>query len=253
MSTLIDGLPALDCHAHIAPDVTAAQLQALGSAHIFAVTRSLDEAEQAVSRRDARVTWGLGLHPAVAAARAAWDPDQFARLLPSFALVGEVGLDKRAGHLPVQQGLFRDVLGLCSHEAVLISVHSSGATAAVTKMLAEQPHPGVILHWFLGSHEEIRTAVESGAYFSVNSGMTHAASAALPSDRVLTETDFPARQPKAKRPADTTLVEQTLADIWSVTPEEARVRCWRNLRALATQAQALDRLPDALADLLLDL
>lgn len=198
MSTLIDGLPALDCHAHIAPDVTAAQLQALGSAHIFAVTRSLDEAEQAVSRRDARVTWGLGLHPAVAAARAAWDPDQFARLLPSFALVGEVGLDKRAGHLPVQQGLFRDVLGLCSHEAVLISVHSSGATAAVTKMLAEQPHPGVILHWFLGSHEEIRTAVESGAYFSVNSGMTHAASAALPSDRVLTETDFPARQPQSK-------------------------------------------------------
>jgi len=37
-------LPPLDCHAHIAPDVTASQLDGLGSALIFAVTRSLDEA-----------------------------------------------------------------------------------------------------------------------------------------------------------------------------------------------------------------
>jgi len=253
VSAFIDGMPALDCHAHIAPDVTAAQLRALGRAHIFAVTRSLAEAEQALARRDTNLTWGLGVHPGVAAARTAWDPDQFARLIPRFAFVGEVGLDRRAGQLPVQRALLRDVLRLCSRESVLISVHSSGATAAVIELFTEQPHSGVILHWFLGSLHEIRTAAEGGAYFSVNSGMSHVALAALPPDRVLTETDFPARQPKAKRPGDTTLVEQALADVWSVTPAEARIRCWRNLRALATQAQALDRLPHVLADLLLEL
>jgi TatD DNase family protein len=253
MSLLLYGPPPLDCHAHIAPDVTPEQVRALGGAHVFAVTRSLAEAEQARDRPDTHLTWGLGLHPGVPAARAAWDPEQNKRLLPHFALVGEVGLDRRAGDLPRQQAILRDILRLCSHEPVLISVHSAGATASVTELLSEQQHPGVILHWFLGSHDEITTAAEAGAYFSVNSGMTDAALRTLPADRVLPETDFPARQTRAKRPADTAHVEQALADVWGISQNEVRTRCWLNLRELATKANALDRLPDMLADLLLEL
>ncbi len=59
------GLPSLDCHAHIAPDVTRHQLDTLGHTHIFAVTRSLSEAEEVAERVDSRLTWGIGIHPAL--------------------------------------------------------------------------------------------------------------------------------------------------------------------------------------------
>ena len=50
-------LPRLDAHAHIAPDVTRSQLNELGRAHIFAMTRTLDEAEAVRTRDDEAVTW----------------------------------------------------------------------------------------------------------------------------------------------------------------------------------------------------
>jgi len=252
MSLFLDGPPALDCHAHIAADVTQAQVRALGGAHIFAVTRSLAEADRVRRRRDTHLTWGLGVHPGVAAARAAWDPKQFAALLPNFALVGEIGLDQRAGDLPGQQAILRDILRQCAGQQVLLSIHSTGVTPAVTELLLEQPHPGAILHWFLGSNGDINAATEAGAYFSVNAGMSTASLAALPEDRVLPETDYPARQTKAKRPADVTAVERSISEVWGVTPEEARARFWRNLRTLASAAGVLDRLPDTLGDLLLE-
>jgi hypothetical protein len=84
-------LPALDCQAHIAPDVNAQQLASVGDAHMFAMTRSLAEATAVLRRRDPALTWGIGVHPGVAEARSTYDPDRFRALLPSFALVGEVG------------------------------------------------------------------------------------------------------------------------------------------------------------------
>ena len=252
MSLLLDGPPALDCHAHIAADVTPAQIRALGAAHVFAVTRTLAESNQVLRRRDAHLTWGLGVHPGVRAARTSWNPEQFAVLLPNFALVGEIGLDRRAGYLPAQQAILRDILRQCSGEQVLLSIHSTGATAAVTDLLSEQPHPGAILHWFLGTRDEINAATKAGAYFSVNASMSHAALAALPDDRVLPETDFPARQTRAKRPADVTPVEQAISEVWGITLEQVRMRLWRNLQAIASAARVLDRLPEALGDLLLE-
>lgn len=252
MSLLLNGPPALDCHAHIATDVTPAQVRALGGAHVFAVTRTLAEADEVRHRRDTHLTWGLGVHPGVAAARVAWDPKKFAELLPNFALVGEVGLDRRAGDLPRQQAILREILRQCSGQQVLLSIHSTGATAAITDLLLEQPHPGAVLHWFLGTNDQIDAVTNAGAYFSVNTGMSQSAIAALPEGRVLPETDFPARQSKAKRPADVTAVEQSISEVWGVTLEEVRIRYWSNLRALASAARVLDRLPDALGDLLLE-
>src|SRR6185312_4122027 len=54
--------PRLDCHAHIAPDVTPAQIAALEGAFIFAMTRSPAEARFAARRHDGTVVWGYGAH-----------------------------------------------------------------------------------------------------------------------------------------------------------------------------------------------
>jgi TatD DNase family protein len=252
MSLLLNGPPALDCHAHVAADVTPAQVRALGGAYVFAVTRALAEANQVRQRHDANLFWGLGVHPGLAVARAAWDPKWFAALLPDFALVGEIGLDRRVGDLPSQRVILREILRQCSDQQVLLSIHSTGVTAEVIDLLLEYPHPGAILHWFLGTSDEIKAATQAGAYFSVNSGMSPTALAAIPDDRILPETDYPARRTRAKGPADVTAVERSISEVWGVTPDETRTRLWRNLRELAIAARVLDRLPDALGDVLLE-
>ena len=243
-------LPALDCHAHVAPDVTSRQLSSLGDTHVFAMTRSLDEAEAVSQRDDPSLTWALGVHPGVAAARSAYEPDRFRALLPSFALVGEVGLDRRAGRAE-QARIFSDILYACEGRPVLISVHSAGRTAEVVDLIDGHPHPGVILHWFLGTAEQRARALEAGAYLSINEAMNDTLVRAIPPDRVLPETDFPARQTRARLPGELAPLEQRLSRLWKLPEVEVRHQLWANLKAIAIASGALGGFSDALADRLL--
>jgi hypothetical protein len=72
----------LDCHAHIAPDVTSEQLRELGNVLVLAMTRTLDEAEAVSRRDDPQRLWGCGVHPAVRSARDSFDVTRFRSLLP---------------------------------------------------------------------------------------------------------------------------------------------------------------------------
>ena len=243
-------LPALDCHAHIAPDVTAHQLSSLGQAHVFAMTRSLAEATAVAQRHDQALTWGIGIHPGVAEARSAYDPEHFRALLPRFTLVGEVGLDRRAGNED-QRRVFTDILTACQGRPVLISVHSAGRTAEVVDLIERHRHPGVILHWFLGTDDQLARALTAGAYFSVNGAMSDALIQAIPTDRLLPETDYPARQTRAKLPGAVSPLEQRLSRLWGLPEPEVRHRLWANLKTIAITNGALDGFSDELADRLL--
>ena len=244
------GLPSLDCHAHVAPDVTRGQLATLGNTHVFAMTRSLSEATEVVDRADHNLTWGIGVHPGVPTALAGYDPDTFRRLLPRFALVGEVGLDKR-GARGEQDRILSDVLKAWSNQPVFISIHSTGRTGEVVDLVERHPHPGAILHWFLGTSDQIARAVAAGAYFSVNNAMNDELIAAMPRDRILSETDFPARQVRARVPGETQTVESRLERVWQISQEEARYQFWTNLKQLAIDSGAIDAVSDSLADTLL--
>ena len=250
MSNRQDRLPTLDCHAHIAPDVTHSQLATLGHSHVFAVTRSLSEARLVMNRDDRGLTWGIGVHPAVATARAEYNPEVFRQLLPRFALVGEVGLDRR-GTRDEQERILSDVLGACDGKPVMISIHSTGRTRAVLDLVKQRPHPGVILPWFLGTSSELTEAVRLGTYFSVNSAMSDALLAAMPRDRVLPETDFPARQVRARTPGETTALEKRLATLWRISDQETRHQLWTNLKRLAVVSGAINVVSESLADTLL--
>lgn len=243
-------LPALDCHAHIAPDVSPQQMATLGDAHVFAMTRSIAEAEAVVHRRDPMLTWGVGVHPGVTDARAAYDPDRFRALLPSFALVGEVGLDRRAGGED-QVRIFTDILDACRNRPVLISIHSSGRTAQVVDLIERYQHPGIMLHWFLGTDELRSRALAAGAYFSVNEAMADTMFQDLPIERLLPETDFPARQVKASLPGAVASLEQRLALLFGMSTIAVRYQLWANLKTIAIASGAIDALPDGLADRLL--
>lgn len=247
----LTSLPTLDVHAHIAPDVTRPQVAALGNAVVFAMTRSLAEATQVKNLSSNTVVWGVGVHPGVSAARDGWDAQWFEELLPSFALVGEVGLDRRGGDWPRQRAIFDEILTIVKSEPVLVSIHSSGATSEVIEHLLDSEVAGAMLHWFTGNEADTRRALDAGAFFSVNAAMPLEQVRFLPRDRVLTETDFPARKVRARKPADTERVELLLSEAWGIPTDEVRAKTWWNLRTLSEQTGAIERLPEALADRLL--
>jgi TatD DNase family protein len=246
-----DMLPILDAHAHIATDVTQAQIQRLGPAVVFAVTRSLSEAASVPHGCYSNVIWGVGCHPGDRAAIERFSPDRFGKLVERFAVVGEVGLDRRAGSLPRQQEVLRQVLVRCADMPILISLHSAGATGEVLDMLTENAVRGPILHWFNAAPGEVARACDLGAWFSVNAAMSDDLVAVMPRDRILTETDFPyTRKHGASRPGASETAEAKLARLWGASIEETRQRIWRNFAAIAVGSGALVRLPQRVADLL---
>lgn len=245
-------LPALDCHAHIAPDVTPAQLTALGDVHVFAVTRSLAEAVFVASRHDRNITWGAGVHPGIPRSISAYSPELFRQVLPRFAYIGEVGLDRR-GDRAEQERVLNDILAACRDRPLLISLHSTGRTGEVVSLIERHRHPGTILHWFLGSPSQMTRALHAGAYFSANNAMSDETLLAIPRDRLLPETDFPARRVRADRPGATLSLEQTLARLWDSSAAHVRWQLWTNLRTIAVESGAIDAISEELADRLLAL
>lgn len=242
-------LPPIDTHAHIAADVTAAQVRGLKPAVVFAMTRSVKEALFTLrpgAASSGGLVWGLGSHPGVEQTVAEFDGDAFKRALSRFALVGEVGLDRR-GHGEAQTVMFRRVLQASSGQPVLLSAHSAGRCSAVLDEIERAPHAGVILHWFNGTAAEVARAVALGCFFSVNAAMSRTSLARIPLDRVLTETDFPASRTKtgASRPGDVARIEAMLTEQYG---PDVRRQVWTNLAAVSRRSGAIERMPVAIRD-----
>ncbi|MFG3301535.1 TatD family hydrolase [Micromonospora chersina] len=244
-------LPRLDCHAHIAPDVTQAQITALDGAFIFAMTRSPAEARAAARRSDDTIIWGYGVHPGLKASVDAVTVEDVRAAAQQHVLIGEVGLDKSTAFAP-QQAALAKILEGCHQQPVLISLHSTGRTAELVSAVERQPHPGAILHWFNGTASEIGRATEVGCYFSVNATMTDERLTLIPPDRILPETDFPSsrRSTKAKLPGDTAFLESRLATLHNASPSEIRRAWYRNLAALVRRSETQHRLPLGLQQVL---
>ena len=252
MSLWDEDFPPLDCHAHLALDLTPEDVAGLGGATVFGVTRSLAEASAVLSTGHPDVIWGCGVHPGLPEALAEFRAETFAALLPCFAMVGEVGLDGRAGVKERQRAVFSEVLRLSSGQPVVLSIHSAGAVSDVLKILEQHPHPGAILHWFLGDIADVRRAASLGSSFSTNGAMSDDQLKVLPRDRVLPETDFPAAGRRAgSRPGDTAALEARLATLWDMPVGEVRRQLYRNLRDVASRTGAIERLPETVADMLL--
>lgn len=155
-----------------------------------------------LASRSQHVRVALGLHPQLVADRAGELP-LFEALLHEARYVGEIGLD--AGprfyrSFPEQERVFERILRACAEQGgKILTVHS---VRSVTKVLGHietslPPERGrVILHWFTGTIAEARRAAALGCYFSINGEMLRSPKhrelvAALPLERLLTETDGP--------------------------------------------------------------
>ncbi|EPH06983.1 hypothetical protein HMPREF1531_00027 [Propionibacterium sp. oral taxon 192 str. F0372] len=248
-------LPPLDLHAHIDPKTRPADLERLGAV-VFAATRSLEEYESVMARRDQVTIWGVGCHPGVVQAQQGFNAERFTSLLASTGFVSEIGLDGRS-KVPIvdQKKVFTSVLGALQATSRIASIHSSGASDRILDALERTPIQGAVLHWWRGSKTETLKAIELGCWFSVNAaGMKYPGDVSLiPLERILTETDHPSGDRTSttpRQPGSVDDVEQALAKIYSVDVRAVRGQIWTNLARLVDEMKVEGLFPTAVRRML---
>ena len=251
-----------DAHSHIhfpeyAED-TAAVLSRMQKAGVSTITVGVDSASSKLAR-DFAHAHGMyataGLHPSDNRAEEL-DEEGIRELLKDerVVAVGECGLDYyRLGEdaeneKARQRDIFRRQVALAVEAGKPVMIHcratppdSAQNTDAHEDCLAIlKGFPGVrpILHFFTGSPEVAGKYVELGAYFSFSGVVTFAPMydktlAAVPLERILTETDAPYASPapyrgKRNEPAFVTATLAHIADVRGLPEEEMRERVLRN-------------------------
>lgn len=145
-----------------------------------------------------RIKTALGLHPELAHLRYE-ELGIFDVLLPQVKYVGEIGLDggvEYKKYAEIQLKVLRHILKKVHHNGGrIMSIHSRGSAGEIVNEL--KGIDGVpIFHWFTGTKEELKQAIDIGAWFSVGPAMMSSKKGRdtiklIPKDRILTETDGP--------------------------------------------------------------
>jgi len=155
---------------------------------------------------------------------------------------GEIGLDYFYDHSPrdVQQNVFSRQLALARGARLPIVIHCRDAWRDCLRILDEENWRGTnlggIFHCFTGSLADAQRGLELGFLVSFSCNVTYPkmshllqTAAALPLDRILTETDSPFLPPqplrgKRNEPANVIEVARALANVRNLAAEEvARV------------------------------
>ena len=193
----------LHCHLDLFPNPSRVVASCIERGlYVLSVTTvpSAFNGTQLLAGNNRRIKTALGLHPQLAASRIQEMP-LFESLLKRTRYVGEIGLDgsrEHRGTLDAQRGILKDILKLCATAGgKILSLHSRGATADVLKILHAEPTAGTpILHWYVGTANQVSQAAEIGCWFSVGPAMLsskngRAAVSKMPHDRILPESDGP--------------------------------------------------------------
>lgn len=239
-------LPAIDAHAHVETSVAPRDLLEL-DAFVLAVTTRSEQWSAAGDREDEMTVWGIGVHPLQQAEIESFSIKVFENEIESFSLVGEVGLDRKT--LSSQSiKVFDGILSVLAQAPRPVTIHSSGAETKVLNALARTPVAAPILHWWRGGVAETEAAIDLGCYFSLNGAQAESQRLLelIPSNLVLTETDFPhsrKRDPGASQPGAVETIEERLMAEWGVDCFGVRSRLWRNVAAVFDRCGRLERLP----------
>lgn len=241
------------CHLDLYPDPRGvAERASEAGVHVLSVTTTPKawRGTAELARGLPRTRTALGLHPRLAHERHT-EMALFEGLLYQTRYVGEVGLDGSPDlrpHAAIQRVVFDRVLAACAEAGGrVISIHSRRAAGEVLDALARRPDAGIpVLHWFSGTPRQLERAVSMGCWFSVGPAMLSGAkgtalAAAIPRERVLTETDGPfgALGGRPLEPGDVALAEEALSSVWRCGPQEVRAALIAALRSLASAASRM--------------
>jgi len=140
----------------------------------------------------------LGLHP-LRASEHEKEYLKFRQYVNETSYIGEVGLDfSREGFSTkeIQVKSFEFVLDCIKTNNKILSLHSRRAEKETLEMLIEKGIENAIFHWYSGTLSTLKSIVNSGFFFSINSAMIQSDNgkkiiSEIPKELVLTETDFP--------------------------------------------------------------
>jgi len=174
--------------------------------------RQFNELRALVDAYD-NVFCSVGTHPH----NAAEEPDIMVEELvelarhPKVVAIGEAGLDYHYDHSPrdVQKKSFRSHIAASRETGLPLVIHARDADVDIARMLEEETRKGAfpfVLHCFTSGAELARTGLALGGYLSFSGVITFKNAEALrdialavPSDRLLVETDAPYLAPEPLR------------------------------------------------------
>jgi len=234
------------CHLDLYPDAVEL-LPTVAARNVFTlVVTTSPRAWQATSQVLAgyeNIKVALGLHPEVIHKKAG-ERALLMSCISKTRFLGEVGLDGSRRHqesMPLQKSIFNEVLAECERlGGKILSIHSRNAASCVLDLLEQHCRDTTpVLHWFSGTVQQARRAVDLGCWFSVGPAMLRGAKGRaimwqLPMERVLPETDgpFATRRSAPLMPWEAISIADDLASSWGMTKEKACLQIKRNLAVL---------------------
>jgi TatD DNase family protein len=158
-------------------------------------------------------------------------------------MLGEIGLDHRfvedESQYPAQAEVFEFLLSEASRGDRSVNLHTTGAEQEVLEALDRHGIERVIVHWYSGPLNILEALVERGSYFAMGIGVAHHEhvrdlAAAIPADRLLTETDNPGGPEwltgTRGMPGLLQDAVRALAEVRGTTAEEVEATVERNFR-----------------------
>lgn len=251
MNGTAPGLVDFHCHLDLYPDFEAL-VSECEAQRIFTLGVTTTPAawprNHALTSSTRYVRTALGLHPQLVASRAN-EVDLWDQYLSQSRYVGEVGLDFGPQYFrsaDAQKDVFTHVLRRCAQAGnKVLTVHSVRSASSVLEMIETylaKTDNRVVMHWFTGTAREAKRAADLGCYFSINETMTakperRAVIAALPLERILTETDGPFTKAKSApaRPSDVAATVDTLGGIFGVDRPTMADTIRQNLKRLVSE------------------
>ncbi len=206
----------------------------------------------------------VGIHPHNVAAEPEVTAEHLVRLAahPKVVGFGETGLDYHYEHSPreAQQRSFRAHIAAARQSGLPVVVHSREADDDMARILAEERAAGAfpgLVHCFSSGAGMAERVVDLGLYVSFSGIVTFKkadglrdAARAVPTDRLLVETDAPYLAPVPKRgkrnePAYTAYTAAHLAEVTGLESEALAAATTENFFRLFTKARGGQAAADA--------
>lgn len=265
----------VDSHCHLDFPAFADRVpEVLAEAHAAGVGRMVTisthvgryETYRALAEAHEEVFFSVGTHPHHAAEETEVTVAQIAGLSehPRCVAIGEAGLDYHYDRSPrdVQQRVFRNHITAARETRLPLVIHARDADEDMIAILSEEMRRGgfdAVLHCFSSSMRLAEIGVELGFYVSFSGIVTFKRSdelrriaAAVPSSRLLVETDAPYLAPepyrgKTNKPAYVAHTAHCLAGVVGVSAEDLAQTTTENFYRLFAKAALADRAASELA------
>lgn len=212
----------IDSHCHLDfPELSAdlddvlERAQAAGVGLVVTIStrvRHVNELKAILEAHD-NVFCSVGTHPHNAAEEPDISVEELIEIArhPKVVAIGEAGLDYHYDHSPrdIQKKSFRTHIAAARETGLPLVIHAREADADIARMLEEESTRGAfpfVLHCFTGGADLAHRGLALGGYISFSGVITFKKAEALrdialavPSDRLLIETDAPYLAPEPFR------------------------------------------------------